>query len=188
MQAEPIVTQAAAGSYLTINGSNFGLVTGSVYFEPPAQPAVTAIVDTWTDTSIVVCVPSSLTPGVVNVSIVNSSTGLTSNQKSFTVNQAPGVTGVTPSFGSAAGGTLVKIIGVNFNTVLGVNFGTNAALKTVQISETEIDAISPPGIPGSTVHITVETLQGSTAEVEADKFTYEIAVAPQISWIFHKYR
>ena len=66
------------GSIVTLNGSNFGSVTGSVYFSQGSSLYKTSG-NNWSDDSVQATVPSSLLPSSVNVAVYNSVYGLTSN-------------------------------------------------------------------------------------------------------------
>jgi hypothetical protein len=82
----------------------------------------------------------------------------------------PTVSGIDPSGGPAAGGTLVMITGRGFTGATDVAFGaTNASTVNVD-SDTQIAATSPAG--GGTVDITVITPAGTSATSSADQFTY----------------
>ena len=85
---------------------------------------------------------------------------------------APTVTGVSPASGPAAGGTTVKITGTNLSSVTAVKFGTKLA-HFVAVSDTEVDADSPPG--AGTVDVTVTTAGGTSATAATDAFTYGVA-------------
>lgn len=82
----------------------------------------------------------------------------------------PVVDRVTPANGPTKGGTTVKITGTELAQATGVRFGaTNAATFDV-ISETEIEAISPPG--AGTVDVTVRLPEGVSETSATDRFTY----------------
>jgi FtsP/CotA-like multicopper oxidase with cupredoxin domain len=83
---------------------------------------------------------------------------------------APTVTGLNPTSGTAAGGTVVNISGTNFSTsATSVNFGPNTATN-VSCSSTACTATSPAG---SAIVDVVVTVGGKSSAVNiADKFTY----------------
>lgn len=86
---------------------------------------------------------------------------------------SPTVTGVSPNFGSTAGGTTVTITGTGFcNNLLVVNFGAtpSTGLPNV-ISDTQVQAVSPAHAAG-TVDVTVTTGGGTSPISAADHFTY----------------
>jgi hypothetical protein len=82
----------------------------------------------------------------------------------------PTVTSISPTTGPAAGGTSVTITGTGFTGAATVNFGTNAATSVTYVSPTQLIATSPAGT--NTVDITVKNIDGTSAKVAADKFTY----------------
>ena len=91
---------------------------------------------------------------------------------------APVVTGVSPNFGSIAGGTTATITGHGFcNNLLAVQFGgVNSTGLPDVISDTQARAVSPAHA-AATVDVTVINAAGTSAISAADHFTY-IAGAP----------
>jgi hypothetical protein len=83
----------------------------------------------------------------------------------------PMVSGVSPSVGPDAGGTGVTITGTGFTTATAVDFGSGNPASFSVISDTEIDAISPPG--SSTVDVSVTSPGGTSPTGPADQFTYQ---------------
>ena len=73
-----------AGTSVTLSGSNFGSVAGSVYFQQ-ANNQYIVIGNNWSDDSVQVTVPTSLSPGSVSMAVYNDIYGLTSNWLSFIV-------------------------------------------------------------------------------------------------------
>ena len=51
---------------------------------------------------------------------------------------APAVTNVNPSYGSAAGGTMVTITGTNLTVVSAVGFGMKAVTSFISVTATQI--------------------------------------------------
>jgi len=91
---------------------------------------------------------------------------------------SPVVTGVSPTFGSTAGGSTVTVTGHGFcNNLLAVRFGATpeTGLPNV-ISDTQVLAVSPAHI-AATVDVTVVTAGGTSPFSAADLFTY-IAAGP----------
>lgn len=80
------------------------------------------------------------------------------------------VTAMSPSSGPPAGNTTVDIRGGGFSGTTGVTFGTTEALSFNVISDTEVQAVAPPG--SGTVDVHVLGADDSTADVPADRFTY----------------
>ena len=73
-------TSGVVGTSVTLTGSNFGSTQGS---STVTFGSTTASVSSWSDSSIVVTVPNTLSPGAVNVTVTVG--GQTSNSQSFTV-------------------------------------------------------------------------------------------------------
>jgi YVTN family beta-propeller protein len=81
------------------------------------------------------------------------------------------ITSVTPAHGPAAGGTPVVITGTGLGSATEVLFGTTGAAFT-QVSDTQIDAISPPG--SGTQDISVQTpYLGTTPATPGAEFSYD---------------
>jgi hypothetical protein len=86
----------------------------------------------------------------------------------------PTVTKLAPAKGKVAGGSKVKITGLNFQnpTVTSVKFGAVPATSFTVTSPTSLTAVSPPGIAGS-VEVTVTNTAGTSASTPTDQFKYE---------------
>ncbi|MCL5260870.1 MAG: IPT/TIG domain-containing protein, partial [Gammaproteobacteria bacterium] len=112
--------------------------------------------------------PQAATPGDVDVTVTTS--GGTSNAKTFSYIAAPSVTKVDPNAGPTAGGTQVIITGTNFTGATAVKFGATAATSFNVDSATQITAVSPSG--SGPVDVTVTTGGGTSATSSADQFTY----------------
>jgi hypothetical protein len=95
----------------------------------------------------------------------------------------PVVSSVTPDSGPAAGGTAVTISGQNLGCVTAVYFGKVAAMSvsnTAAIldcgSTTQVTATAPPGTAGTTVPVTVTTVEsqltGSGPSTSTATYTY----------------
>lgn len=96
---------------------------------------------------------------------------------------APTVTGVDPSSGPSAGGTIVTIKGTNLSVPCAVDFGKAPALTPpVVVNASEITVTAPPGT--GTVAVTVTTSCGtsSTSVSSANQYTYT-APAPTVTAI-----
>lgn len=82
----------------------------------------------------------------------------------------PAITSIAPTGGSADGGTAVVITGTDLGTPTAVAFGSEAATSFAGASATQVFAVAPAGT--GTVHVTVTTAEGTSAESTADQFTY----------------
>ena len=125
-------TAGAVGTSVTISGTAFGIATGTVNFNGTA-----ATVSSWSDTSIVVQVPTGATTG----SVVVTANGVASNGVTFTVVPPPVVSSVTPLSGSA--GTAIAISGSNFGTTTGTVTFNGTSAPVIAWSSTSISANVP---------------------------------------------
>lgn len=100
---------------------------------------------------------------------------------------APSITGLNPAIGTSAGGTTVVITGSGFTRVIGANgvkFGDlNAASYSVD-SDNQITAVTNAHAVG-VVDVVATSLNGSSAIVPADKFTYFLT--PVVNGYFDPY-
>jgi hypothetical protein len=87
----------------------------------------------------------------------------------------PVVSKLAPAKGSLAGGTKVKITGLNFEnpTVTSVSFGKVAAKEFTVTSPTSITAISPASTSTGVVEVKLTSSGGTSASTTADQYTYE---------------
>ncbi len=142
------------GEYITINGSNFGNSIGKVYFKDPTSvdtlgdfgfPATCPASKYWTDSYIIVKVPSGLGVGAYNVRI-QTSAGDESNEVGFDVcslNNStcplhPGICNINPGK-APAGFAGVNIYGENFGNRSGnVQYynGINATVSSWNNTQT----------------------------------------------------
>lgn len=99
----------------------------------------------------------------------------------------PVVTGLSKKSGPASGGTRVVIHGHNLSDAVEVDFGgtvaeaSSAPQLLTNGSNSEIDAVSPPGRAGSTVHVVVTTIESRagghpSARTRAATFHYKPSV------------
>ncbi len=82
----------------------------------------------------------------------------------------PAVTAVSPTSGSALGGTSVTVTGTNFSGVTGVDFGSTPATNVKVMNAVQLTATAPAG--SNTTDVTVTTLGGTSPTSTADHFTY----------------
>lgn len=92
------------------------------------------------------------------------------------VDLTPVVSGLSASTGS--GGNTITISGLNFSGGAGmtqVYFGTTAVSQFTINSDSSISVTVPAGTQGSTVNVTVKSPYGTSAVVNAARFTYGVA-------------
>ncbi len=182
-QSAPTVTgvspssgPAAGGTLVTVTGTGF---TGATAVDFGTKPATGVTVVN--DTTITADSPAG--SGSVDVTVVTpAGTSATTSADQFTYRAAvaaPAVTGISPSSGPAAGGTLVTITGTGFTGATAVDFGTSPARGVSVVNSTTITADSPAG--SGLVDVTVVTPAGTSAATAADRFTYtQVAAAPAV--------
>jgi IPT/TIG domain-containing protein len=83
----------------------------------------------------------------------------------------PVLSSVSPASGSSEGGQTVTIDGDHLAGASQVIFGSRAAESVTAVSNTKVRAVTPASLTG-TVHVTVETLGGTSATSAADRFTF----------------
>ena len=82
------------------------------------------------------------------------------------------VTSLSPTGGTATGGTTVTINGTGYTNSSSVKFGGVAATSVVYSSATKLTAVSPAGTAGVTVDVIVTTGAISSVPSAGDKYTY----------------
>jgi hypothetical protein len=110
-------------------------------------------------------------PGSGSVTVkVTTASGTVTSPTSFTYvtpPPAPTITSVSPTSGTAAGGTPVTITGTNLANATAVDFGTTAGMVTADTA-TSITVTTPTGI--GTVNVTVTTAGGTA--LDSNAYTY----------------
>lgn len=79
------------------------------------------------------------------------------------------ITPVNPNSGPSEGGTPVSITGSNFTPDCVVDFGTVPATMVVNLTNTQIIAVAPPG--AGTADVRVTNMFGTSAVTAADQYT-----------------
>lgn len=143
----------SGGGTLTVTGR--GLVTTtSVRFGTVAVTPSSVL-----DDRVTVTVPPAETAGPVTVTVVTRSNSY--GHSTFTYVGPPGITSVTPSLGSTAGGDPILIVGTELEYTQSVTIGGAAAAFGV-ISNTRIVAVTPPAAVPGPANVTVTTTGGTT--------------------------
>ena len=171
--APPTVTSVSpssgstlGGTAVTITGTNFA-AGATVTFGSAAATNVVVV----SSTTITATTPAG-SAGAATVTVTNLGALAGSLTNGYTYVVPPTVTGVSPSSGTTAGGTVVTITGTNFATGATVTFGGTAATNVAVVNSTTITATSPAHAAGAvTVTVTVSGQSGNLT----NGFTY---VAP----------
>ena len=161
----PNTDNPAGGSFITITGSDF--LTG-------------AIVNIGTNLcSHVVVNPTSITCttpagnlGLTDITVTNTDGQSVTLPSSFTYQDAPTISSVSPNAGNPAGETLITILGSGFITGATVDIGANPCTNIV-VTPTRITCTTPVGTLG-VVDITVTNTDGQSVTLPSS-FTYQNA-------------
>jgi Pro-kumamolisin, activation domain/IPT/TIG domain len=176
------------GSPIAITGHGFSQAVGPLQF-PDASFGFsfgTQYIYTVNSDSSISSQTVQQDPAVVDVQVC-SVTGCSANPGDKFFLFPPGnpvVTSINPTSGRAAGGTRVTITGQNLGCVTGVFFGTKAAKKISNAaalldcgSTTVVHATAPPGKAGTTVKVTITTVEsdftGAGRSKSTATFTYK---------------
>lgn len=151
------------GTVITINGSGFGLAQSNSFVDVQGQ-GYSAIwpYTSWSDTRIVVPVPTSAPLGKVFIYVYVNKL-ITQGMYPFTVGIPPKITSYAPGFGLP--GTMIKIKGSGFGEsydsagdrvfVLSSVTNRSAAWPVATWSDTEIDVKVPDGFSPGLVYLNV---------------------------------
>jgi RHS repeat-associated protein len=139
---------AEVGGYITLSGLGFGATQGSsqVQFN-----GVTASITSWSDTSVVVIVPTNATNGPVTL----TEGGFTSNGVQFTVIEPVSASGISPATGPI--GATVTITGAGFGSTQSNSVASfyGAPATITSWSDTSIVAVVPVGASTGPVSVQV---------------------------------
>jgi hypothetical protein len=167
----------SGGTLVTIFGDNFTCCPTSVVFGSQASTSVL-----WYNSGEIQALsPPATAAGTVDVRVTNSAgeSPIDAATDEFTYDSPPGpvVSSVSPNTGPSTGGTTVTILGSNFTGVTGVYFSGTPASGFTFVSDTEIDATSPPG--SGTAYVQVSTPYGTSVEFTGtNEFSYTTPSSP----------
>ncbi len=174
----PSSGSSLGGTTVTIAGTNFAS-GASVSFG--GTRALVAVV--LSPSSIQVSTPAR-SAGTVEVTVTNADGQSVTATGAFTYNAAPAPSitsgGISPSTGSAQGGTVVTISGANFAQGLAVSFGGVAGTKVTVSSDGSSVSVTTPAHAAGAVNVVVTNPDGQAATA-AGGFTYSAANAPAIT-------
>jgi IPT/TIG domain-containing protein/List-Bact-rpt repeat protein len=164
---------AAGGTVVTITGTNLTGAT-AVKFGTVAGTGLTQVSATEVKAASPACTAGEVVDVTVTTPDGTSPTGAADKFTCDTPAGTPTVTGISPTHGPAAGGTVVTITGTNLAGATEIKFGTVAGTGLTQVSATEVKATSPAGTAGDIVHVVVTTGGGTSVTGAADEFTYDL--------------
>ena len=160
---------APVGTSITVNGSGFGVAQGVSTVKFGTK---TGSPTSWTDTSIVVPVPSGASTG----NVVIHSAGVDSNGASFTVLPIPTITNLSP--GSGAIGASIAVTGTNFGAAQGSSTITFNGVPGSPTSwaNTKIVVPVPGGASTGNLVVTVSGVPSAGA-------SFAVAATPNVTGI-----
>lgn len=165
-----------AGSSVTLSGSNFGSVAGSVYFQQAGKNWVVNG-SNWSDDSAQGTVPD-LSPGAVSVAVYNSVDDLTSNWLAFGV--TPPKPTLSPDGGAYPGSQNVTISNVaSWDTAYYTTDGTTPISGNNTPGSTAVPYSGSFTVSKSeTVRAAVYDNAGGWSGVTSAPFTFASAISP----------
>lgn len=161
----PVSGPTTGGTVVTVTGGNF---PSSVSVMFGLVPAASVVVES---ESVARVTTPGHAPGTVDVTVTTSSGQSVTSPGAFTfVLPTPTLSGVSPDRGPTSGGTSVTLTGTGFQSGATVTFGGVAASSVQFSSPTRLQAVTPPGTPGS-VAVSVGNPDGQSAAL-AGAFSY----------------
>jgi hypothetical protein len=169
----------SGGTVVTITGTNLSGTT-EVTFGGVAGTALANV----NATTVEVTTPSVPGPTTVPVILTTPAGSVTATVAYTFTADAPTInaTGISPTSGPIAGGTLVTITGTNLSGTTEVTFGGVAGTipaGNINDTNTELQVDTPAVAAAETVPVTLKTPDGSVTA--AQLFTYTSATAPTIT-------
>jgi len=159
----------AGGQSVTITGTGFSGAT-AVKFSS-VTPATSFVV---VSDSTITAVSPARAAGPVNVLVTTpGGTSAIGSATLYTYVNPPTLTSLTPNTGSAAGGTVVTIIGTNFVGVTGVRFGPDTWASTFTVNSSTKITVTVPARSVSLVNVFVQAAGGLTATSSRSLFSYK---------------
>ena len=160
----PSAGSTAGGTSVTVTGTGF--VSGATV--TIGGTACTSVV--FASATSLSCTTPAKSAGAQNVIVTNPSTLTGMATGAFTYAAAPTVASVTPSSGSAAGGTAVTVAGTGFVSGATVTVGGAACTSVVFGSATSLTCTTPAGTAGA--QNVVVTNPSTVAVTKTGGFTY----------------
>jgi hypothetical protein len=164
-EISPSYGPLTGGTTVTITGTGF--VSGATVTIGSTKATNVTVVSA---TSITAITPAGTT-GVQNIVVTNTDNQYGTLLNGFTY-EAVTVSGISPSSGPTAGGTIVTITGTGFASDATVTFGGVAATVVTYVSTTSIKATTPAGTVGAAD--VVVTVKPNSSPPLTGGFTYEV--------------
>lgn len=129
---------STGGTNVIIRGQNFTDGATVSFDGTPATYAVTA------SSNVIVATTPAHAPGWVDVQVTTTAGNRVYSDGFYYTGPAPTVTDATPDRGTIAGGTIVTLTGIGFQTGASVTFDGYDATGVIVLSATELTAVTPP--------------------------------------------
>ncbi|MEV7472008.1 IPT/TIG domain-containing protein [Streptomyces kronopolitis] len=146
---------ATGGNTVSVFGSNLTL-TSAVKFGTTPATGITVV----SDSQLTVTAPAGSGTVVVTVTTPGGTSTAATGNPYYTYLGAPALTSLTPSHGPDLGGDAIVLAGSNLTYTDTVTFGDIPA-SFAAISDTQVVATSPGGVPG-TVNVVARTPAGNS--------------------------
>jgi hypothetical protein len=185
----PASGSSLGGDVVTVTGTNLAAVdgAGAVTTLPSISFGGNAGVGVACASATTCTVTSPPGTGTADVRVTlngQTSAAVATDQFQFVVANPTQVTitKVTPSSGATIGGTKVTITGTNFDPAsTTIAFGSFAATAVTCASSTSCTATTPAEAAGA-VDVVITDVNGTSASVPADRFTFVTPTAGFFSW------
>jgi len=153
---------SVGGPTLTLTGTGFNSPTAGTT-RVQIGGTLSSTVTVLSDSTLTATLPPG-TPGEIVDIVVTNDNSTTNLAGAFRYHGAPALTSLSPSRGSALGGTLITLEGTGF-VIDGagapvVEFGSVPAAEVTVLDDGSILCTSPAGTPDATVEVTVENTNG----------------------------
>jgi hypothetical protein len=163
----PSLGPIAGGTRVTLTGTGF---TGATVVRFGTTTGTGMTVNS--STRITVTAPAHAS-GTVYVTVTTpGGTSATVQASRYRYLLPPGVTALSPSRGPIAGGNRVTLTGTGFTGVTAVRFSWTAGTGIIVNSTTSSLTVTAPNRFSGTVYVTVTTPGGTSATVQASRYTY----------------
>jgi hypothetical protein len=163
------------GSSITITGSNFEFSNdlqckfGSLY-----------VFATFISSSEIICIaPASANASSIDITVSNNGHDISSERFTFTYEESPTITSISPREGPISGGNAVALTGIGFVPNMKCAFGDNNVLSTY-VDQNKIVCTSPPASTSSSSSIVALEISSNGETYSAIGYTYRYIAPPVV--------
>jgi hyaluronan synthase len=182
IRVTPSAGSDAGGMLVTITGTDLEGTSAVTFGDTPAK------IVTVTQTMVRAIAPDQRAPGAVDVRVTTlGGTTAPVPNGSFTYNETPLISSISPQSGSTEGGTRVTLYGYHLGDTSEVMFGSQSGEDLTVVSDTELQVRAPARTAVGKVLLTVTTKTGFTVAMpESVGFGY-VAPPPSVVKVVHGY-